>query len=302
MSASTKTIGRDAAVGAMILAAVLLFAYMAARIGTVGGYRNGRELTMVFEDATGLVETAPIAISGVKVGVVTSIRYADGGAKVRARIEPDVKIFADATASVRSKSLLGEKLVALDPGTESAGPLPDGAAVKTLPTSDIERMAAAFARAAEAMDPEDVKAIVHGLAVALGDGKAGAGVPEAIRQVGEDLHRLSAALEHVTGDASTIAKDLRPILARLDDTVAKAGKTLDTIEPAARRFDSVTKRLDSLLAKADSIDKEELKRELRKILVEEGVYVRMRPKKVKDAPDTADDAPGLERKPAAGTR
>lgn len=286
----------------MILASVLLLAYMAARIGTVGGYRNGRELTMVFDDATGLVETAPVAISGVKIGAVVAIAYADGGARVTARVEPGVKIFADATASVRSKSLLGEKLVALDPGTEAAGPLAKDARVRTLPTSDIERMAAAFARTAEAMDPEDVKAIVHGLAIALGDGKTGDSVPTAIKQVGADLHRLSVALENVSGDASELAKDLKPVLARLDSTIAKAGKTLDTVEPAFARLDSVTKRLDSLLAKADAIDKEELKRELRKILVEEGVYVRMRPKKVKDEPDDEkpEPAPGLGK--GAGTR
>lgn len=301
MPKSSNSVVRDAAVGAMILAAVVLLAYMAARIGTVGGYRNGREVEMVFDDATGLVETAPIAAAGVKIGSVIAIEYADGGALVRGRIRPDIALHADATATVRAKSLLGEKFVGLDPGTEATGPLPAGQRLKTLPAGDIERMAAAFARAAEAMDPEDIKAVVHGLAVALSaeDG-AGSTIPAAVRDIGKDLHRLSVSLENVAGQSGDLAKQVKPILVRLDEVAAKAGRAIDGMDPALRRLpgtleniDRATRRLDSLLAKADSLSKDELRHELRKILVEEGVYVRMRPKKIGGKPEDDGPAPAV---------
>lgn len=297
MPKNSSSIVRDASVGAMILAAVVLLGYMAARLGSVGGYRNGREIEMVFDDATGLVETAPVAAAGVKIGTVTAIDFADGGARVRARVRGDLALHADAAATVRAKSLLGEKFVGLHPGTEAAGPLPAGQRVKTFPAGDIERMAAAFARAAEAMDPEDVKAIVHGLAVALSseDG-AGATIPAAVRDIGKDLHRLSVSLESVAGQSDDLAKQVKPILARLDEVAEKAGKAIDGMDPTIRRLpgtletlDRATRRLDSLLAKADSLSKDQLRHELRKILVEEGVYVRMRPRKVGAGPQPADD-------------
>jgi hypothetical protein len=46
------------------------------------------------------------------------------------------------------------------------------------------------------------------------------------------------------------------------------------------RLDSIAKKIDALLAKADKLDKEQLKHDLRLILEEEGVYVRLKPKKV----------------------
>src|SRR5579859_4575101 len=115
--ARAKETLRDASVGAMILAAAVILAWMAARLGSAGGYRGGREVTFVFDDATGLVETAPVAAAGVRVGTVVSIDWAEGGAKVTARVRSDLPLHADASASVRAKSLLGEKFVALDPGT-----------------------------------------------------------------------------------------------------------------------------------------------------------------------------------------
>ena len=297
MAGGRNNLARDAAVGAMVVASIALLGYMATRLGTVGR-GEGRALVMVFEDATGLIETAPVAISGVKIGSVRSITYADGGAKVIAGVRPDVKVWADASAHVKAKSLLGEKFVALDPGTEAAGPLA-GDVVKTRPSGDIDRMAAAIARIAETLEPEDVKEIVHGLAVALGEGGEGTSVPEAIRDVGRDLHALSKSLEGATGTAREVAEKLKPVLARLDEVGAKAGKTLDGLDPAVDRLpetlaniERASKRIDALLARAEKVQLDDLKRDIKKILQEEGVYVRMKSRKVKDEPggDKDEDA------------
>lgn len=297
MAGGRNNLARDAAVGAMVLVAIGLLGYMATRLGSVGR-GEGRTLTMVFEDATGLIETAPVAISGVKVGSVRSISYDGGGAKVVASVRTDLKVFADATAHVKAKSLLGEKFVALEPGTEAAGPL-QGDSVKTRPSGDIDRMAAAFARIAETLDPEDVKAIVHGLAVALGEGGEGTSVPEAIRDVGRDLHALAKSLETATGSAQDVAAQLKPVLARLDEVGAKAGRTLDGLDPAVDRLpetlaniERASKRIDALLARAEKVQLDDLKRDIQKILQEEGVYVRMKSRKVKDKPDAKDEDDG----------
>ena len=293
----TSNLARDAVVGLMIVGAVLLLGYMAVRVGAVGGYRNGREVTMLFDDATGLVELAPIAAAGVKIGAVTRIEFAEHGALVTGRVM--VPVFSDASAAVRAKSLLGEKFVGLDPGHESAGALA-GDRVRTTPSADIDRMAAAIARAAEALDPADVKAIAHGLAEALSDADGvGKTMPGAIRDVGRDLHQLAQSLQGVSAQGTEIANRLKPILAHIDEVTAKSGRTLDDLEPAIRKLpatmdhlDALTRRIDALLAKADKLDKEQLKHDLRQILEEEGVYVRLKPRKIgpgKPVPD--EDAP-----------
>ena len=61
---------------------------------------------------------------------------------------------------------------------------------------------------------------------------------------------------------------------------------------ATRSASVMAFRIDGLLAKADKLDKEQLKHALRLILEEEGVYVRLKPRKIgpgKPVPD--EDAP-----------
>jgi ABC-type transporter Mla subunit MlaD len=175
--------------------------------------------------------------------------------------------------------------------------------VQTTPAGDIDRMAAAFARAAEKLDPDDVKAIVHGLALALNDKNSPASaLPGEISQVAADLHTLAVSLQTVSGQSSDVLKQVKPVLAHLDEQIAKVGVTLDDLQPSLKKLpgtmdhlERASARIDDLLAKADKLDKEELKRDLRQILEEEGVYVRMRPRKVgkdgKPAPDEDEKAP-----------
>ena len=303
MAGGRNTLVRDALVGAMVLGAVLLLGYMATSLGSIRT-GDGKEVVMVFDDATGLIETAPIAISGVKVGTVRTIEYGDGGAKVTASIRRDIKLWKDARAAVKAKSLLGEKFVSLMPGNEASGPL-EGTRVQTLASSDIDRMAGAIARLAENVDPKDVREIVHGLAVALGEDGKGSSVPEALVEVGRDLHRLAASVETATMSAKDIAKQLEPVLAKLDAVAARTDKTLVGLQPTVEKlpstlasFERVAKRIDALLARAEKTDIERLKFDIKKILQEEGVYVRMKSRNVKEpkapgsgTPEPPDDGP-----------
>ena len=294
MSGGRNTLVRDALVGAMILAAVLLLGYMATRLGSVAG-GGGRTLVMVFEDATGLIETAPVSVAGVKVGSVRSIEYSERGAKVTAAVREDVAIHADARAAVKAKSLLGEKFVALMPGTPAAGPF-TGDEVQTLPAADIDRMAAAIARLAEHVDPQDVKQVVHGLAVALGEDGDGTSIPESIRDVGRDLHRLAASLEGATGSAKDVAAQLGPVLKKIDALATRTDATLEKLDPAIEdlpetvaAFERAARRVDSLLARVEKVDTDRLRFEIRQILQEEGVYVRLRSRNVKEPKSGQDD-------------
>jgi len=287
VSSSRNNLARDAVVGVFLIVAVVLLGFMAAKLGAAGAYRNGRTVTMVFDDATGLVETAPVAAAGVKIGAITGIEYAESGAKVTASLQPGILLYADASASVRAKSLLGEKFVALDPGHEKAGPLA-GDRVKTVPAADIDRMAAAIARLAESLDPQDVKEIAHGLAVALSDADGvGKTMPGAIRDVGKDLHQLAASLETLSAQGGDVATRLKPVLAHVDELTQKSSRTLDDVEPALKKLpasvdhlDRALTRIDALLAKADGVSKDELLRDMRKILEEEGIFVRLKSRKV----------------------
>src|SRR5258706_10402686 len=71
----------------------------------------------------GLVVGSDVKIRGVNVGQVSSIRLDAGRARVGMQLRKSEKVPATAAASIRAKTLFGEKVVAIDPGAgERAGP------------------------------------------------------------------------------------------------------------------------------------------------------------------------------------
>jgi phospholipid/cholesterol/gamma-HCH transport system substrate-binding protein len=74
-------------------------------------------ITAVFADALNLVPQAAVKVDNVPVGEVTTVTLTDGGraALVTMRVNGDVQLPANATATLSQTSLLGEKFVALAP-------------------------------------------------------------------------------------------------------------------------------------------------------------------------------------------
>lgn len=87
-----------------------------------------------------------VNIAGVKVGEVGKVRLEDGRAVVQMRIREEFKpIHRDATVLLRPKTGLKDMFLALDPGTEKAGDLPEGGRVRvanTLPDVNADEILA----------------------------------------------------------------------------------------------------------------------------------------------------------------
>ena len=97
-------------------------------------------ITAVFADALNLVPQAAVKVDNVPVGKVTAITLADGGqaALVTMRVNGDVQLPANATATLSQTSLLGEKYVALAPPSTvpPQGRLAPGARIGLAATTD----------------------------------------------------------------------------------------------------------------------------------------------------------------------
>ena len=98
------------------------FIVLAVMTVTVGKFHLGKEagyrVYVLFESAAGVVQNSPVRIAGVHVGKVERISLEQGRAKVALRIPPDVQIYEDAKAYLRSEGLLGERYVEIFPGSE----------------------------------------------------------------------------------------------------------------------------------------------------------------------------------------
>ena len=87
-----------------------------------------------------------VNIAGVKIGEVGSVKLEDGIAVIDMRIRDEYRpIYKDATVLLRPKTGLKDMYLALDPGTRSAGALPEGGRVRvenTLPDVNTDEFLA----------------------------------------------------------------------------------------------------------------------------------------------------------------
>jgi len=99
--------------------------------------KNGYTLIAGFENLRELKQGDEVRLAGVKVGAVAQTRLAGRRAEAVLRIDPGVRIAADATASIVMAGLIGTNYIGLDLGTPGAPALADGAELRTKVTPDL---------------------------------------------------------------------------------------------------------------------------------------------------------------------
>ena len=99
--------------------------------------QTGYSLIAGFENLKELKQGDEVRMAGVKIGSVEKTRLAGRRAEAVLRIEPGIKIAADATATIVMAGLIGTNYIGLDLGTLGAPALTDGAELRTTVTPDI---------------------------------------------------------------------------------------------------------------------------------------------------------------------
>lgn len=122
---------RDLVVGIFVLFGLGAIGYLSFRLGG-SSYAGPGGLTLYayFDEVGGLSARAPVMISGVKVGQVVAIGLDPGDyrAKVTMDLDRALELREDASAFVVTQGVLGDKLVAIDPGGADEI-LPDGGTI-----------------------------------------------------------------------------------------------------------------------------------------------------------------------------
>jgi phospholipid/cholesterol/gamma-HCH transport system substrate-binding protein len=109
---------RDLTVGLFVLAGLTAIAYLSVQVGGLQGER-GFHLYATFDQIGGLRPRAPVVVSGVQVGQVSSIELDENlRARVNMDIDPSLELPVDTMASIMTEGVLGNKFLALEPGAE----------------------------------------------------------------------------------------------------------------------------------------------------------------------------------------
>ncbi|MCW2855522.1 MAG: organic solvent transporter substrate-binding protein [Marmoricola sp.] len=177
--------------GVTIVALLLLLTFAVTARNGVPNYVPGiqrKSLDATFANVTALSTGDDVRIADVRTGYVTSISLRDGLPVVGMELNGSPKIYANATATIRAQSGLGEKYIDINPGTQSAGLLAAGQGIaesRTQSSTDINDVLDALDTTTRAQTKSTLQQVGGGL-----DGR------------GQDLNAGLAALP---GDLSAIS-------------------------------------------------------------------------------------------------
>ena len=236
---------REAAVGAFLVAAALVFAF---GMMWLRGLRlsRGEVLDVVFADVVGLKVGDPIRTSGVAVGTVKSIRLdRPGRVVVQLELTHRQEPRSDAKATVRSLDLFGARYIDYQPGT-AAAPL---AAGRALP-GELE---AGFGEMAQSLATQG-GAVLTNAAALVG--------PENNRELRATVARAQRLLDDLRGSVASGTREgvatlqaLRQLLQRIDLLVADpaAQQSLANVRSATANLAEVSETLRRTTRVMDSI-------------------------------------------------
>lgn len=212
---------------ALICSAIFVWLYTAA-----GGhirfsrpfYANARVPT-----AFQLVSNGDVRSAGVKVGVISKIDSAGDTGKVEFEItKKDFPVYKDAVVEVRTKTLVGENYLDLNPGTPAQGKLPKGG---TLPLAQAKE-AVQLDQILDSLGPATRARVKQNLD-ALGPGLAGRGA---------DLNRIWAAMKPNAQDGGLVLRVLAGQKRELASLVADTGEVMQAFGDRGRQVQTLARQ------------------------------------------------------------
>lgn len=226
--------------------AFLHHARVPAMVG-VGVY----DVTVDFEDASGLYPKAAVTYRGVNVGQVSDLDVTDSGAVAILRIDNGTDIPAGVSAELHSTSAIGEQYVDLvDPTGKDAGSgdlLADGAAIpreRAVGMPQITPVLDSLNRLLESVPKKETKAVLDQVDEGLGG--SGPELSELVDSSGKLLTEAQAQIDATT----SLISALEPVLGTQAD-----------LGPETRGYADSLDEVTAALAKNDSADLRRLLKE-----------------------------------------
>ncbi len=132
----------DLSVGVFVVLGILALGWLSVKLGRVELLgSHGYTVTAAFPAVGGLKAGSTVEIAGVEIGRVDAIMLdKDYQARVRMTIRPGVQLQDDSIASIKTKGLIGEKYVRINPGGSEKIIPPNGRIKEVEPPVDFEEL------------------------------------------------------------------------------------------------------------------------------------------------------------------
>ncbi len=268
----------ELAVGATVLAALAILLFSTFRIGGCGFLTPaGTHLVARFDDAGGVEARTHVLVAGVKVGEVASVELEGGRARLALRVDdPTLDVPADSTVRIRSRGLLGERVVEIVQG-QDARLLRDGDTLtRSVEAANLDAMLDDMAQMAS-----DFGSITGSLREVLGDARGeetigdivedvrfvAAGLRGFVEENGDELTRVLGNFDEVGRNLASFSEDF----ARLaNDNEQTVGQLLGNFADASERLSSA---VDDLATVSERVEQGE--GTLGKLVSDEELYTKL---------------------------
>ena len=252
----------EAKVGVFVLIGIALLGWMSFKIGGFDlGKKSGYEVYAIFENASGLKVDVSVEVAGIQIGKVSRISLVDGKARVDMLINAEVPLDVDCQASIRTKGVLGDKFVEINPGTTALPDIkPGGRIALTKTPTDIDQIITKVGDISN-----DIKRVTNSLSTALGGDEGATQIKailanfnemssnlakitrennESLKQMVDNLTVFSADLRDLSG---TNKANLNTILATFAETSKKMNATVASLQTISQKIAKGEGTLGSLV-------------------------------------------------------
>ncbi len=135
----------ETAVGIFAVVGIVCLGYLSFKLGKkeiLGS--NHYSVYADFSSIAGLRENADIEIAGVNIGSVGTISLVDGMARVELRLRKEIELPDDSIVSVKTRGLIGAKMVNVSPGGSPDNVQPGDVMMETESVIDLENLISEF--------------------------------------------------------------------------------------------------------------------------------------------------------------
>ncbi len=257
-------------VGAFFIVAIVVLGTLILRMEKLDlfGGRSQNRLVTEFDQVAGLSLQSAIRVAGVRVGAVTAIDLDGKRARVTLGLPREFPVYKDASASLSSIGILGEKYIELDPGHPEAGPLPQDGTIPSKVGMGLDNLMEALGGITK-----DVKGVTAALNESVGGEQGRQKLDEIVDNVrvltGEframaqenhgTINTTLANVQEITGDLKErlplLAKQFEDLGRNLNDLVAEnrpeingvitdVHKLTASLQTTADNIRSITTKLD----------------------------------------------------------
>lgn len=171
------------AIGIGVILGMLLVAFNVDDIPLLGGRSHSAALS----EAGGLKASDDVRIAGVKVGKITAVELDGRHVRVEFKVDDSTRLGSETSASVRIKTILGQKFLMLEPAGK--GELDEEIPLsRTVPAYDVVQAFSDLATTAEDIDTTQLGEALDTIADTFRD------TPEEVRAAVDGLGRLSRTI------------------------------------------------------------------------------------------------------------